>query len=236
LEALNDQDDTIVVSKGDKEESQATESTRKLTRQTCPIARLEPTFYGKSYMQEKRKVTFKSKPDMQLEYCHNIIAQTNPNESKEYNPSDAMLMAGLINDLNIKIIEKGASLAQQYLLNKGLKVFGQRGCHASMKEMDQLHHRSCFAPISVAEMTPTEWRKKQQALMFLGEKRDGTIKGRMVYNGRPTREWLSREDSSSPTAALESIILTGVIDAHKGHDVMTCDIPNAFIQALMPEI
>jgi hypothetical protein len=28
-----------------------------------------------------------------------------------------------------------------------------------------------------------EQRKVQQALMFLGEKRDGTIKGRMVYNG-----------------------------------------------------
>ena len=57
----------------------------------------------------------------------------------------------------------------------------------------------------------------------------------MVYNGKPTREWLSREDSSSPTVALESIMLTGVIDAHKECDVMTCDILNAFIQALMPE-
>jgi hypothetical protein len=173
---------------------------------------------------------------MQLEYCHNLIAQTKPNESKEYNPSDAMLMARLINDLNINIMEKGASFAQQYLLNKVIKVFGQRGCDASKKEMDQLHRRSCFTPISVAEMTPTERRKAQQALMFLGEKRDGTVKGRMVYNRKPTREWLSREDSSSPTAALESIMLTGVIDAHEGRDVMTCNIPHAFIQALMPEI
>jgi hypothetical protein len=31
-------------------------------------------------------------------------------------------------------------------------------------------------------------------------------------------------------------MLTGVIDAHEGRDIMTCDIPNAFIQALMPEI
>jgi hypothetical protein len=61
------------------------------------------------------------------------------------------------------------------------------------------------------------------------------VKARCVYNGKPTREWLSREDSSSPTAALESIMLTAVIDAYEGRDVMTCDIPNAFIQALMPE-
>ena len=53
------------------------------------------------------------------------------------------------------------------------------------------------------------------ALMFLTEKRDKSVKGRMVYNGKPTREWLTREDSASPTAALESIMLTAVIDAHE---------------------
>jgi hypothetical protein len=83
-------------------------------------------------------------------------------------------------------------------------------------------------------MTPTERRKAQHTLMFLGEKRNGTINGRMVYNGRPTRLWPSRENSSSPTAALESIMLTGVIDAHEESNVMMCDILNAFILALMP--
>jgi hypothetical protein len=85
-------------------------------------------------------------------------------------------------------------------------------------------------------MTQIERRKAQQALMFLGGKRDRTVKGRMVYNGKPMKEWLSREDSVSPTAALESIMLTAVIDAHEERDVMTCDIPNAFIQALMPKV
>jgi hypothetical protein len=62
-------------------------------------------------------------------------------------------------------------------------------------------------------MTQIEQRKAQQALMFLGEKRDRTVKGRMVYNGKPTREWLSREDSASPTAA------TADIDAHEERNV-----------------
>ena len=55
-----------------------------------------------------------------------------------------------------------------------------------------------------------------EALMFLTEKKDGTIKGRMVYNGKPTREWLSREDSASPTTALESMFLTSIMDAKEG--------------------
>ena len=75
-----------------------------------------------------------------------------------------------------------------------------------------------------------------EALMFLTEKRDGRIKGRMVYNGKPTREWLSRDDAASPTAALESIMLTAVIDAHEERDVMCADVPNAFIQASMPDV
>ena len=58
----------------------------------------------------------------------------------------------------------------------------------------------------------------------------------MVYNGKPTREWLTREDVASPTAATESVFLTAAIDALERRDVMTSDIPNAFIQAEMPKI
>jgi hypothetical protein len=47
---------------------------------------------------------------------------------------------------------------------------------------------------------------------------------------------LSREDSTSPTAALESIMLTAIVDAKEGRDVMSCDIPNAFIQTKLAEL
>jgi len=40
----------------------------------------------------------------------------------------------------------------------------------------------------------------------------------------------------SPTAALESIMLTAVIDAKEGHDMMCVDVPNAFIQTAMPKL
>jgi hypothetical protein len=85
------------------------------------------------------------------------------------------------------------------------------------------------------ERKPSKRTNAQMALMFLTEKRDKRMKGRMVYNGKPTREWLSREDAASPTAALESILITGVIEAKEERDVMTCDIPNAFIQVLQPK-
>jgi hypothetical protein len=57
-----------------------------------------------------------------------------------------------------------------------------------MKEIDQLHKRTCFAPLKVKEMKPSEWKKAQVTLMFLTEKRDKNVEGRMVYNGKPTKE------------------------------------------------
>jgi len=74
-----------------------------------------------------------------------------------------------------------------------------------------------------------------EAFVFLQEKKDGTTKGRTIYNGKPTREWLSREDSAIPTAALESTFLTSTIDAKEERDVMSADVPNAFIQTPMPD-
>jgi hypothetical protein len=110
-------------------EPQATEPSRRLTRETRPIERLEPNMSGKPYTQEKKKVIFESDVDVQLEYCQSLVTQTKPNESqtKEYSPSDAMLIARLIYDLNTRIVREGASFSQQYLLNKGLKIFGQKG-------------------------------------------------------------------------------------------------------------
>ena len=123
-----------------------------------------------------------------------------------------------------------ASFVQQYILREGLKVFGKPGYDAAMKEIEQLHSRESFEPVAVDKMTAEEKKKAVEALMFLTEKRDGRIKGRQVYNGKPTRKWLSQEDSASPTASLESIFLTAAIDAREKRDVMTLDVPNAFVQ------
>jgi hypothetical protein len=113
---------------------------------------------GKLYMQEQKKVNFECDAGRELEYHHNLITLNEPDEgqSKEYSPSDAMQMARLIYDLNTRVVREGASFAQQYLLNKGLKIFRQKGRDASKKEMHQLHRRSCFPPKSISEMTQIE--------------------------------------------------------------------------------
>ena len=113
---------------------------------------------------------------------------------------------------------------------KGLKKFGDRGRQAAFKEMKQLHDRVVFKPIIVSELTEQEKRRAMESLIFLVEKRDGTINGRTCANGSTEREYVDRDEAASPTAMTESIIITGVIDAKQGRDVMTADIPNAFVQ------
>jgi hypothetical protein len=69
--------------------------------------------------------------------------------------------------------------------------------------------------------------------MFLKEKRCGTIKGRGCTDGRPQRDCMSKQETSSPTVLTKALILSWVIDAIEERDVATCDIPGAFMQSDM---
>ena len=186
----------------------------------------------------KLKVRFVNAALYQLEDKHNLKREgIKPNgRDIEYEPQMAALIARLIVDINTKATVDELTFAQQFILQKGLREFGEEGYQAALKEIAQLHKRMCFTPIAVQSMTDEERRKAVEALLFSTEKRDKTIKGRMVYNGKPTRDWLSREESSSPTVSLESIFLTSIIDAKEERDVMTTDIPNASIHVHMPDV
>ena len=116
---------------------------------------------------------------------------------------------------------------------------------ATKTEVKQLITRNCFCPIHIGDLTPEERKKAQRALLFLTEKNDGSIKARLVFNRKPTHDWLSREDTlsptasqedtTSPTALQEGIFMTATVDAKEERDVMSNDIPNAFIQAEVPK-
>ena len=127
------------------------------------------------------------------------------------------------------------TIMTQYHVNRGLKIFGIRGEEAVLKELHQLHVRKVMAPTFAKELTPEQRQAALQYLMFLKEKRSGVIKGHGCADGRPQRLHMTKEESSSPTVAIESVILSCVIDALEGRDVATVDIPGAFMQADMDE-
>jgi Reverse transcriptase (RNA-dependent DNA polymerase) len=131
---------------------------------------------------------------------------------------------------------KSYSFATTFSLKKGLKKFGKKGYDAAFGEIKQLHDRIVFQPINVNNLSPLERKRALESLIFLVEKRDGRIKGRYCANGSTQREYINKEDAASPTAVTESIIITATIDAKENRDVMSADIPNAFVQTDMEKI
>jgi hypothetical protein len=65
----------------------------------------------------------------------------------------------------------------QYSLKKGLKKFQGKAEDAVSKELMQLHMKDTFAPQDATELTEKQKKGALESLMFLKEKRDGTIKG-----------------------------------------------------------
>ena len=76
----------------------------------------------------------------------------------------------------------------QYSLKVGEQKFGKEGTNAAQKEMEQLHYRDTFKPVLPADLDSRAKRKALESLIFLKEKRDGTIKGRACADGRKQRE------------------------------------------------
>ena len=98
-----------------------------------------------------------------------------------------------------------------------------------------MHERVGFKAVAVSELTRRERQRAQEGLMLLTRKKSGDIKGRLVYNGKGTRSWISRDIKSSPTVLNESLMLTCTMDTFEWKDAMSLDIPNTYIQAAVPE-
>jgi hypothetical protein len=124
----------------------------------------------------------------------------------------------------------------QHSMKKGIKLFGEAGVDAVLKELQQLHDRKVLEPKDATKLSASDKKAALQYLMFLKQKRNGTIKGRGCADGRKQREYTTKEEASSPTVAIESVMLSCVIDAKEGRDIATVDIPGAFMQADMDEV
>ena len=75
-----------------------------------------------------------------------------------------------------------------------------------------------------------DFQEVLESHLFLKQKHDDSIKGRMVTDGSKQQTSIMKEDATSPTIALESVLLMATIDAAEGWDVATIDILNAFVQ------
>eukprot|EP00957_Ditylum_brightwellii_P023831 1798148-Ditylum_brightwellii.AAC.1 len=127
------------------------------------------------------------------------------------------------------------SFIQTCSLKQGLKHFGNKGRQAFSKELHQLHNRKVFAPIHVHQLSKQEKARDMESLIFLTEKRDKSVKAKAYANVSPQKSYISREKAASPTAATESVLITSVMEPKQHRDIITLDVPNAFVQPPMSQ-
>jgi hypothetical protein len=90
--------------------------------------------------------------------------------------------------------------------------------------------------VSADSLSANEKSKALEHLMFLKEKHCGKIKGCGCADGRKQRVYTMKQESSSPTVVIESIMLSCATDAEERRHVATVDITGAFMQADMDEL
>ena len=72
-------------------------------------------------------------------------------------------------------------------------------------------------------------------LMFLKRKRSEKMKRRRCADGCPQRNYITKEESNSPTVSLYALMGSCVMDALDDRKVITMDIPSAFLQGEWPQ-
>ena len=113
--------------------SDVSEDTSELQRSTRD--RQAPTRYdpvkGLAQVAKPKSVKFDTADLMKdLEHCHNMMVDKNPDNYIEYDCQIAGVAARHIHSQNEK-----ECLGPQYILQKGLKKFGDEGKKAAKKEM-----------------------------------------------------------------------------------------------------
>ena len=129
----------------------------------------------------------------------------------------------------------------QMSAQQGIKKHGEKAIAAILKELKQLNDgavegKPVITPISFEDLTPQDKEQALEAVNLIKEKRCGKLKGRTCANGSRQRKYLKEgEDYASPTASLESILTTLVIDAWEERDIAVADVPGAYLHASFPK-
>ena len=126
----------------------------------------------------------------------------------------------------------GIALIEQYSLKRATKTFGAESSNAAVsKELNQIHDMETYIPIDSRSLSLLERKQALNALLFLTQKRDGTIKARKCADGSKQRfnEGYVKSDGSAPTVATDSVLITSAMEAHNHCDIATIDLPGAFL-------
>ena len=99
------------------------------------------------------------------------------------------------------------TILTQYNLKKGLEVFHEDGVDAVKKELNSLHVMDAFKPLALESMTREQKSASLRYLMFISRKRC-----RGCADGRKQQSYMTKKETSYPTVATESLMISCDID------------------------
>ena len=117
----------------------------------------------------------------------------------------------------------------------GIKKHGQPARDALTTEFAQLDYKGAYEPIQATDLTETQQTKALRIINLIKEKRNGHLKGRSVADSRPQRELYTKDETSSPTATPESVLLTALIEAVEDRRVAVADVTGAYLNVDMDD-
>ena len=125
----------------------------------------------------------------------------------------------------------GVIFDHHFSLNKGLKIFGEKANVTVQKELSQIHEMDTYEPIMKSSLTIEDRRKALASLMLITKKRSGDTKTRKMadFSKQRTYNGYDKSDGLLTNVAMDSIFLTGVVDACENREISILDIDNTFL-------
>ena len=119
----------------------------------------------------------------------------------------------------------------QYGFRKGLKLFGDKDYQATKDELKvNLFERGCIDMLSSNNLTWDIIKQASGYLIFLKRKQSGKMKARGCTSGRQQREYITKEESSSPSVSLYTHMGSYLLDTMDKRKVITVNIIGVFLQ------
>ena len=123
----------------------------------------------------------------------------------------------------------------QMTAKKGIELFGAKAVAAMFKEYKQLDDLNVLGRLNPDSLTDAQKRNALRAVNLIKIKRDGKCKGRTCADGSSQRNYVPRDEASSPTLSLEALMAILLINAYEERDTAIFDVPGAYLHAKLPD-
>ena len=175
----------------------------------------------------------------QRSYDHRLANQMDTtSDTKSYEKGKQLLQINNPHVNHLRTLSKTISgmMFTQMSARKGIKVHGELARNAIKKEFKQMIDKHVYSALRKKDLTPEQLKRALHCVNLIKEKRSGELKGRHCANGKPQRAWYQKHETTSPTACVDAIILSLIVDAYEGRDVAVADITGAYLNAIMDEL